>query len=85
MRIVVRNNSNHNRPEVTGRTPETLLPDEVRISHAHKRRTFRDMAASANLRGRRKNGTEIELPIKLGPVVVQNGVYTIVCIRRTKE
>jgi PAS domain S-box-containing protein len=81
----------YHRSEVMGFTPELLLPEGLRSIHVDQRRSYfdnprvRDMGDAANLLGRRKNGVEMPLLIKLGPIVIPSGVYTIVCIRRMKE
>jgi PAS domain S-box-containing protein len=79
----------YHRSEIIGETPELLIPEALRGRHAALRREYsenpriRDMSAGMTLRGRRKNGIEIEVMVKLGPVVIPAGTYTIVVIRKT--
>jgi PAS domain S-box-containing protein len=81
----------YHRSEVIGKTPEMLVPEAARIRHVAHRRGYvdnprvRDMGENLKLMGRRKNGTEFSVLVKLGPVVIPDGVYTIVVIRRTRE
>jgi PAS domain S-box-containing protein len=81
----------YHRSEVIGRTPEMLLPEAVRARHVEHRRGYvdnprvREMGEDLTLLGRRKNGLEFRVQVKLGPVVIPTGVYTIVVIRRTKD
>jgi PAS domain S-box-containing protein len=80
----------YHRSEVIGQTPEMLLPEAVRTRHVEHRRGYvdsprvREMGEDLTLLGRRKNGLEFRVQVKLGPVVIPTGVYTIVVIRRTK-
>ena len=81
----------YHRSEVIGQTPEMLLPEAVRARHVEHRRSYvenprvREMGEDLMLLGRRKNGLEFRVQVKLGPVVIPAGVYTIVVIRRTKD
>jgi PAS domain S-box-containing protein len=81
----------YHRSEVIGRTPEMLMPEAVRGRHVENRRAYsenprvRDMSENIKLRGLRKNGIEFNLLAKLGPVVIPEGIYTIVVIRKTGE
>jgi PAS domain S-box-containing protein len=81
----------YHRSEVIGRTPEMLMPESVRSRHIEHRRTYsenprvRDMSEGIKLRGLRKNGIEFNLLAKLGPVVIPDGIYTIVIIRKARD
>ena len=81
----------YHRSEVIGQLPEILIPPAARICHVAQRRAYaaeprvRDMGSNLKLRGRRKNGIEFDVQIKLGPVVIPDGVYTIVVIRKIQD
>src|SRR4051812_36789953 len=81
----------YHRSEVIGRMPEMLMPEAVRARHVEHRREYtgnpriRDMSENLKLRGRRKNGAEFEAFIKLGPVIIPAGIYTIVIIRKLRD
>lgn len=81
----------YHRSEVIGRTPEMLMPEAIRSRHTEHRRTYsenprvRDMSEGIKLRGLRKNGVEFNLLAKLGPVVIPDGIYTIVIIRKARD
>jgi PAS domain S-box-containing protein len=81
----------YHRSEVIGHTPEMLLPEAARDSHVAHRTAFvndprvRAMGEKLNLRGRRKNGVEFTVLIRLGPVVIPDGIFTIAVIRRRHE
>jgi len=78
----------YHRSEVIGRTPEMLLPEGVRARHAGYRLGYvenprvREMGETMTLIARRKSGAEFRVRVKLGPVVIPTGIYTIVIIRR---
>ena len=81
----------YHRSEVVGNKPEMLMPEAVRDSHVVHRKAFADdprvrqLLENLNLRGRRKNGAEFSVLIRLGPVVIPDGVFTIAVIRRRHE
>jgi protein-histidine pros-kinase len=81
----------YHRSEVIGQTPEILIPAANRARHLELRREYsenpriRDMSEGMKLRGLRKNGVEINVIIKLGPVVIPAGTYTIVVIRKIRD
>jgi PAS domain S-box-containing protein len=81
----------YHRSEVIGRTPEMLLPEDARGRHIEHRRGYadnpriRNIGEQTTLRGRRKNGVEFGVMVKLGPVVIPAGVHTIVVIRRVGD
>jgi hypothetical protein len=68
-----------------------LLPEAIRARHVELRRSFvdsprvRGLGENLGLLGRRKNGLEFRVLVKLGPVVIPAGVYTIAVIRRVRE
>jgi PAS domain S-box-containing protein len=80
----------YHRSEVIGQRPEMLLPETMRSRHAEQRRVYADnptvrhMAESMSLQGRRKNGSEFDVLVKLGPVVIPAGTYTIAVIRKAR-
>jgi PAS domain S-box-containing protein len=57
----------YHRSELIGKTPELLMPPELRERHVNHRRVFsnaprpRAMGSDIILRGRRKNGTEFRV------------------------
>jgi PAS domain S-box-containing protein len=81
----------YHRSEVIGKAPEMLLPDSARASHIRQRQAYvddprvRPMAENLKLRGRRKSGVEFRALVRLGPVVIPAGVYTIAVVRRVPE
>lgn len=81
----------YHRSEVIGHMPEMLLPEAARARHIKHRQGYvdnpkvRDMGEDLTLMGRRKNGVEFRVLVKLGPVVIPDGVFTIVVIRRVRE
>ncbi|HEY0182837.1 MAG TPA: PAS domain S-box protein [Rhodopila sp.] len=81
----------YHQSEVTGKTPEMLLPEAYRANHVEQRRRFsesprvRGLGENLGLIGRRKNGTEFKVLVKLSPVVIPAGVYTIAVVRRMQE
>jgi PAS domain S-box-containing protein len=81
----------YHRSEVIGRLPEMLMPEAVRVRHMEHRGAYaenprvRDMSEGMKLHGLRKNGVEFDALIKLGPVVIPDGIYTIVIIRKIRD
>jgi PAS domain S-box-containing protein len=81
----------YHRSEVIGNTPEILLPEAARASHIEHRHRYvdnprvRGLGENLKLLARRKNGVEFRVLVKLGPVVIPTGVYTIAVIRRVRE
>jgi PAS domain S-box-containing protein len=81
----------YHRSEIIGQAPEILIPEASRTHHVELRREYsenpriRDMSEGMKLRGRRKNGVEINVMVKLGPVVIPAGTYTIVIIRKLRD
>jgi PAS domain S-box-containing protein len=81
----------YHRSEVIGQLPEMLMPPAMRARHVAHRHAYaeeprvRDMSEHLRLRGLRKNGVEFDVQIKLGPVVIPDGIYTVVVIRKTRD
>jgi PAS domain S-box-containing protein len=81
----------YHRSEVIGKTPEMLIPEAARSRHIEHRHGYidnpkvRDMGEDLKLMGRRKNGAEFRVLVKLGPVVIPDGVFTIVVLRRMRD
>ncbi len=81
----------YHRSEVFGRLPEMLMPEADRARHVAHRQAYanaprlRDIAEDQRLLARRKNGVEFTVQIKLGPVIVPTGTYTIAVIRKTRD
>jgi PAS domain S-box-containing protein len=81
----------YHRSELIGKTPELLLPPDLRERHIQHRQNYTDdprsraMGSNLVLRGRRKNGTEFRVLVMLGPVVTPDGICTIAVIRRVSE
>jgi PAS domain S-box-containing protein len=81
----------YHRSEVIGQLPEMLMPVAARARHVAERRAYveeprvRDMSDNLKLRALRRNGNEFDVQIKLGPVVIPDGVYTIVIIRKARD
>ena len=78
------------RSELLGQTMEILLPDTIRPKHIDHRRHFfenprsRPMALGRELKGRRRNGMEIDLEINLSPIVTERGMYAVAIVRKTR-
>lgn len=81
----------YHRCELIGKTPEMLLPPELRERHVHHRRGYagdprtRAMGSDMVLRARHKDGTEFRVLVMLGPVVTPDGICTIAVIRRAVD
>jgi PAS domain S-box-containing protein len=81
----------YHRSEVLGNIVEMLLPEALRARHVEYRHAFaarprvRALGENLELIGRRKNGLEFRALIKLGPVVIPAGVYTIAVIRSVPD
>jgi PAS domain S-box-containing protein len=78
----------YHRSQVVGQPPEMLMPNAFRDCRDNLRHGFihdprvRDMAGSQI--ARRKNGVEIPVEIRLGPVVTPDGAFIIATIRRVR-
>src|SRR5271165_5725663 len=85
--------SGYHRSELVGKTPEFLLPSELRDRHAALRRGYANapyprsmaMASNTHYRVRRKNGTEVNVHVMLNPVATPEGICTIAVIRRADK
>lgn len=81
----------YHRSELIGQDPEMLVPAASRARHVALRQEYaenprvRDMSKNLKLAGVRKNGVEIKVMVKLGPVVIPDGIYTIVIIRKLQD
>lgn len=79
----------YHRSELLGKKPEMLLPEEARSRHIQHRKNYaddprtREMGAGKDLNARRKSGTEFPVLIRLAPLVIPAGIFTVVTIRRT--
>lgn len=75
------------RGELIGETLEALIPERLRAGHAkvrdayHARPEVRPMGPGRELRARRKDGTEIDVEISLGPVETPDGVVVAAVVR----
>lgn len=71
-----------------GMTVEKLIPERFRERHLGHRKGYsdepriREMGRGIDLFGIRRDGAEIPVEIMLGPVVLDDGTYTIAIIRR---
>ena len=74
--------------ELRGLLVDELLPEEVRGNHpAHRARFLEDarvrpMGTGMALNLRRRNGTEVPVDINLSPVMLVQGTFVIVTVRR---
>lgn len=81
----------YHRSEVIGKYPEMLLPREIRERHIdHRTRYFnspsvREMGERQHLEAARKNGTRFRVLIRLSPLVIPEGMFTIAAIRRPPD
>jgi len=83
----------YHRSELIGRTPEMLLPPELREQHVGLRRGYtnaprpRSMTMATNMifRVQRKNGAAFHVHVMLGPVPTPDGICVIAVIRRADE
>jgi protein-histidine pros-kinase len=80
----------YHRSELIGKTPEVLLPMELRARHVALRHAYanaprvRPMGSTAIFLARRKNGTACRVRVTLGPVPTPEGICTIAVIRRVE-
>lgn len=81
----------YHRSEVLGKTPEMFLPMNLRAAHINHRTRYlnapavREMGERLNLEAVRKNGSIVRVLIRLSPLVVVAGIFTIAVIRRAPD
>lgn len=80
------------REEVIGKSIEILLPDELHDKHLEHRRKYfkeprsREMGVGSVLKGKHKDGSFIDIEVKLAPILVPDaGVFALAVLRRVKE
>jgi PAS domain S-box-containing protein len=79
------------RSELLHQPVEILLPDKIRALHCGHRNDFfahpktRNMGAGLELKGRRKDGTEIPVEISLSPLETAEGLLVSASIRDISE
>ena len=77
----------YSRDELLGKPVETLLPERHRSDHPRHRDTYlraprvRPMSERSNLYGRRKDGTEFAVEIRLSPITLEHGTLVASAIR----
>jgi len=77
----------YRRDELLSGSVDMLVPDHVREQHAHQRGGYmgapraRPMDSGLELRGRRKDGSEFDVDIMLGPLE-REGELSVLCIVR---
>ena len=81
----------YRRDELMGHPVERLLPDSLRSSHAIHVRSFmaqpsaRAMGQGKVLKGRRRDGTELEVEIGLAPFSTSRGIQVLASIADVSE
>ncbi|MBK7716066.1 MAG: PAS domain S-box protein [Gemmatimonadetes bacterium] len=74
------------REELLGKPVELLVPARFHGHHSQDRRDFttspkvRAMGAGRELRGRRKDGTEVPLEVGLTPVITEEGLFVLASV-----
>lgn len=72
--------------ELIGKPVETLLPTELRGAHVEHRRRFagnpvpRSMGAGQNVLGRRTNGSDFPIEVRLHPITIRAARYTMATV-----
>jgi len=80
-------NFGYTRDEVLGKSIETLIPDRFRKEHVFLRQLYmqdpypRPMGIDRQLLGRRKDGTEFPIDVKLSPLITEKGTLILAVIR----
>ena len=79
----------YHRSQLIGQPSEILMPAAFRQHHVDLRRGFTQDPRVRDIEGkqvaRRKNGVEIPVEIRLGPVVTPDGAFIIATIRRVRD
>jgi PAS domain S-box-containing protein len=82
----------YHRSEIKGQKIEILLPDTLKEKHIQHRTKYisnpkpRSMGVGLDLKGKRKDGTEIALEIELQPeIITKLGLLVVAVIRRKEE
>lgn len=81
----------YHRTELKGQKIEMLLPDNLKDKHTQHRTKYidnpkpRSMGVGLDLKGKRKDGTEIALDIELQPEIVTKLGLLVVAVIRRKE
>ena len=81
----------YNRTELLGQPVELLLPERLRDRHAGHRGKFlefpatRPMGAGLELSGRRKDGSEFPIEVRLSPLRTAEGLLVTAAIRDISE
>jgi PAS domain S-box-containing protein len=79
------------RDELLGRSIEDLVPEEVRDVHGREREAYqeapraRPMGIGLDLRGRRKDGSDVPVEISLSPMRTMRGRFVIAIVRDRTE
>jgi PAS domain S-box-containing protein len=77
--------------ELLGKHIEALIPEHVRPRHHHHLASYtaeprlRPMASSLDLRGRRKDGSELPVEISLSPFTTERGLLVIAGVRDVSD
>ena len=77
----------YQRVELLGQPVELLLPDDLRRAHLDHRAAYaadprtRSMGSGLDLRGRRKDASELPVEISLSPLQTEQGLLTVSAIR----
>lgn len=78
----------YHRSQLRGQSVEMLLPEERRERHVPLRGDYflspraRSMGIGLDLEGRHGSGTHMKLDINLAPVILEEGAFVIVTLRR---
>jgi PAS domain S-box-containing protein len=94
--LVVVNNSaermfGYAHDELVGKNLESLIPEHLRARHHHHLASYtaeprlRPMGSHLDLRGRRKDGSELPIEISLSPLTTERGLLVIAAVRDVTE
>jgi protein-histidine pros-kinase len=81
----------YHRDEIVGQRVESLMPDRFRENHIQHRDRFADeprpraMGQGMSLFLLRKDTKEIAVEISLGPLVIPEGTFVVISIRRKRD